>query len=60
MSDPTCDMERGCTAAVAMIDQQGYAYCTEHGLSRRLYQPCRKLRAWELRKLQRGEALARY
>lgn len=56
----TCDMEDGCTAPVTHIDRKGYAYCTTHGLERRAWQPCRKLQPWELRRLQRGEALRRY
>lgn len=55
-----CDMAADCGEPVTMIDQKGYAYCTDHGLERRQWQPCRKLRGWELRKLQRGEPLARY
>lgn len=53
-----CDM--GCMNPVTMIDNKGFAYCAEHGMERRFYMPCRKLRPHELRKLQRGEALARY
>lgn len=55
-----CEMREDCAAPVAMIDRKGYTYCTAHGLERRFYQPCRKLRGWELRKLQRGEVLNRY
>lgn len=55
-----CDMKSDCTEPVTMLDTAGFAYCTDHGLQRRCYEPCRKLRDWELRKLQRGEALARY
>lgn len=55
-----CDMTRDCALPVSMIDQKGFAYCGLHGMERRWYQPCRKLRAWELRKLQGGEALNRY
>lgn len=56
----TCDMVKGCTEPVTHIDQDGYAYCTTHGLQRRQYQPCRRLRGWELRRLERGEQLAKY
>lgn len=48
------------TGAVAMIDQGGYAYCEPCGMTRRQYEPCRKLRGWELRKLERGGQLAHY
>jgi hypothetical protein len=55
-----CDMTDDCSANVTHIDQDGYAYCTEHGIERRSWMPCRKLRPHELARLQRGEPLARY
>ena len=59
-TDLTCDMADDCTQPVTHIDKKGFAYCTEHGLVRRTYQPCRKLRDHELRRLRRGEALTKY
>ena len=59
-TDLHCDMSHDCESPVTHIDQDGYAYCTTHGEQRRYSQPCRKLRDWELRKLQRGEQLTRY
>lgn len=56
----TCDMEKDCTAPVAMIDQAGFIYCATHGLDRRDWEPCRKLRDWELRRLEKGKPLSRY
>ena len=56
----SCDMETNCPAEVTHIDNKGYVYCTEHGLDRRDWRPCRKLRPWELRRLQRGKPLNRY
>jgi len=56
----TCDMVEGCTQPVTHIDNKGYAYCTQHGVERRDCRPCRKLRGWELRRLQRGEQLTTY
>ena len=55
-----CDQVDTCEAPVTMLDNKGYVYCTEHGLDRRGVHPCRKLRAWELRRLQRGTPLGRY
>lgn len=55
-----CDMETDCTQSVTYIDNKGYAYCTEHGLDRQQWRPCRNLRPHELRRLQRGEPLAAY
>jgi hypothetical protein len=53
-------MDHDCLEPVAMIDDKGYAYCTDHGLDRRYWRPCRKLRPHELRRLERGEALTHY
>lgn len=57
---PKCDMTHDCTEPVTHIDQKGYAYCTAHGLDRRSYRPCRKLRPHEVRKIYRGEPITRY
>lgn len=56
----TCDMRESCTADVTMIDDNGFVYCTSHGMERRGWRPCRKLRPHELRRLQRGEQVTRY
>lgn len=56
----TCDMKRDCTAPITHIDNKGFIYCATHGTDRRDYCPCRKLRPFELRRLARGEVLARY
>lgn len=55
-----CDVELDCTEHPTMLDTAGFVYCAEHGLDRREYEPCRKLRPHEQRKIERGEALARY
>lgn len=56
----TCDMKRDCTQPVAMIDQSGFIYCEGHGLDRRVWEPCRRLRGWEVRRLEKGNPLTRY
>lgn len=58
--EPRCDMTADCTEPVTHLDQDGFVYCTTHGLQRRCWQPCRKLRPAEVRKLERGEQIARY
>ncbi len=58
-----CDNMTGrpdCPGDVTMIDTAGFAYCTPCGMTRRDYEPCRKLRPWELRRLMAGRPLARY
>jgi hypothetical protein len=54
-------MSSTCTEPVAKIDEKGYVYCAEDGADRKLYgHNVRKLRPHELRKLERGETIARY
>lgn len=60
MANPTCDMDRTCTAPVTHIDNKGYVYCATHGVERRDVRPCRKMRPFEVKRIMRGEPLARY
>lgn len=64
MTDETgtlrCDMDLSCRADITHIDDNGFIYCTSHGIQRRDWRPCRKLRPHELARLRRGEVLARY
>lgn len=55
-----CEMTNDCQHPVTHIDKSGFVYCTAHGLRRRMYEPCRKLRSTELKRLQRGEQLKKY
>lgn len=55
-----CEMKEECEEPVTHLDNSGFIYCTEHGIQRRDWKPCRKLRDWELRKLERGEQITRY
>jgi hypothetical protein len=56
-----CDMEKGCTSPVTMLDNKGYIYCASHGLQRRSYgTPCRKLTSSEIKGLKHGESVKRY
>lgn len=55
-----CDQNDDCSADVTHIDDKGYVYCTEHGLDRRAVRPCRKLRDWEVKRLEAGLTLVRY
>lgn len=56
----TCDMESGCVEPVSHLDQNGFLYCTKHGLMRRASRPCRQLRTHELNRLKRGAQITRY
>ena len=53
----TCDMEHGCMGEVTHIDNKGYVYCAAHGIERRGYRPCRKLRGTEKQRLETGTAI---
>jgi hypothetical protein len=57
---PPCDMAHECPDPVTYIDQAGFVYCTRHGLQRRQYEPCRKLRPNEVNRLARGEVVTKY
>jgi hypothetical protein len=52
-----CEMESDCRSPVTYVDTKGYVYCTPHGLQRKDYQRCRKLRPNEIEKLKRGETI---
>lgn len=56
----SCDMAKECTETVTHIDDKGYVYCKKHGLERRSVRRCRQLRSAELKKLLKGQPLARY
>ena len=55
-----CDMDKSCMSEVTHIDCSGFVYCTDHGVARREWKCCRKLRPHELNRLKRGEPLTRY
>ena len=57
--DLRCDMDRTCAETVTHVDNQGFVYCTTHGLRRRQGgTPCRKLRPSEIEKLEHGETVS--
>jgi hypothetical protein len=53
-------MDHDCHQPPSMIDDKGHIYCAEHGIERRDWRPCRKLRPHELRRIARGEQVTRY
>jgi len=53
----TCDMETDCLAPVTHIDNRGFTYCKRHGVMRQYDVPCRQLRAWEKRELERNGSI---
>jgi hypothetical protein len=56
----SCEMTGNCTAEVTHLDENGYIYCTGHGIQRRSWKNCRKLRPHELSRLRRGQQVTRY
>ena len=57
---PKCDGEAGCDKPVTHLDTAGFGYCTDHGIWRRQYEPCRKLTPAELNRLARGQQIEKY
>ncbi len=55
-----CDMDEACLREVTHIDSNGFIYCTDHGIQRRGWQPCRKLRSHEVNGLKRGKPVSSY
>lgn len=56
-----CDRKRTLKlddAAVVLIDRKGYVYCTDHGIARRGWHPCRKLLVREVATLSTGGTIA--
>lgn len=60
MNHLKCEMTEDCTGEVTHLDDSGFIYCTPHGISRRDWKLCRKLRPHELRRLQAGRQVTRY
>lgn len=60
MTMPTCDMRHDCDEPVTYVDEKGYVYCTGHGQQRQQSRRCRKMRPFELRRIERGEVITRY
>lgn len=53
-----CDMDKQCGASITMIDRNGFIYCTDHGLKRRGWKPCRKLLKREIAALEYGATIS--
>jgi hypothetical protein len=53
-------MVEDCTSDVTHLDENGYVYCTPHGIQRRDWKRCRKLRPFELNRLRRGQQVEKY
>jgi len=57
----SCDMTADCERPITHLDEKGYIYCTPHGESRRGGGiRCRKLRPYELRRLEAGQQVRSY
>lgn len=55
-----CDGKSDCPDGATYIDSRGWAYCARHAPGSGGGILCRKLRPHEVRRLERGEALAHY
>lgn len=57
---PKCDMEADCTGEVTHLDESGFVYCEPHGIQRRSWKRCRKLRPHELSRIRSGQQIKKY
>lgn len=55
-----CDMIKGCCLDVEYIDNKGFVYCHPHGVMRKQYIPCRKLKMLELKRLKEGKTVEKF
>lgn len=46
---PCCDMNQDCDQLIKYVDSKGFIYCENHGLRRKLYTNCRKLKTSEIK-----------
>jgi hypothetical protein len=52
-----CDMTTDCANPVTHVDEKGFIYCCDHGVTRKNYCRCRKLLSNELRTLRNGKPI---
>lgn len=57
---PQCDGWCDHANPVTHLDTAGFVYCTPCGLIRREYEPCRKLRPFEMNRLLAGKQITKY
>ena len=55
-----CEMYRECPSEATHLDQKGFIYCEVHGVARRRFYPCRKMRPHEVRRLLTGRTINKY
>ncbi len=60
MSELRCESSDTCEEPVTMMDSSGWIYCSTHGLQRREWKHCRKLRPYELNRLKAGKQIKSY
>lgn len=53
-----CVGAEGCVSPVTHIDNKGFIYCASHGEARRFARPCRKMRKWEIARLEGGQTIS--
>lgn len=58
MAKLQCGMVADCGRPVTHIDEKGFVYCAMHGAQRRNYCRVRALKAFEARRLERGETIS--
>ena len=55
-----CEMIKECNSDLAYMDNEGFIYCETHGISRKQWKPCRKLKKREIKDLEAGQRPRKY
>ncbi len=53
-----CNMAQTCTSPITHIGEKGWVYCSNCAADRQYWERCRRLRQWEIRRLERGECIS--
>ncbi len=53
-----CDMRADCTNPVTHIGSKGWVYCAPCAADRQYQERCRRMRKWEIERLERGDQIS--
>ena len=54
----TCAMSENCNNPVTHIGSRGFVYCSACAKDRQYWERCRRMRQWEIRRLEAGECIS--
>jgi hypothetical protein len=53
-----CDMTKDCPNPISHMGERGWLYCSQHAPLRAGFERCRKLRKWEVSRLESGHSIS--